>query len=575
MRFECARIAASKQTAADLLEAIALVDGLPPNHEMRAEADRMIELWSQEVLKLAEELFQTGKLNEAIAAARKIPNRVTAYRLVEEKTKHWQSTWSKAEDTYRKAESALRKRDWKLAFQLAVKLFEVDNKYWQTTRYDDLTKRINTAREDGNKLYKSEWLAEGGRVADFLEAIKLAETIRPDSYVYELAQKKIRQFGQKMMDLAQASVERRNLQEALAIISKIPESAKLELEKKDLTLLANAQSHAWQNTVVGMEEAIAQAQRLRPDRPLYKKAQQMILRWHYEIAGLAQLERARSIAQTGSPEALMTAIATAAEISSSNPRWQEAQTQMQKWRVEAQTLEDQPLLDQAEQFANVGDIPALQAAIAQADQIEPGRALYSQARSKIREWTAAIQRIQDQPYLDQARAHASAGNLSTAINTASQIRQGRALYEEAQTEIDGWQRQIDAELAQARAQAAQAQAQQSLQTARQMASAGNVNALTNAIRLASQVSASGPVQAEINAAINEWSWQLLQLAKDQGSLNPASAIAIAQAIPPRSSAYSEAQTQITQWQKLLQPQSTPQPRRESGIGNRESEIGNR
>lgn len=71
MRFECARIAASKQTANDLLEAIVLVDGLPADHAMREEANRLVELWSQEVLKIAEESFQAGKLQDAIDAAEK------------------------------------------------------------------------------------------------------------------------------------------------------------------------------------------------------------------------------------------------------------------------------------------------------------------------------------------------------------------------------------------------------------------------------------------------------------------------------------------------------------------------
>ncbi len=87
VRFECARLAASKQTTKDLLEAIALLESLPPDHPLRQEADRLIELWSTEVLRLAEELFNAGKLNEAIADARRIPSRVTAYRLVEERVK--------------------------------------------------------------------------------------------------------------------------------------------------------------------------------------------------------------------------------------------------------------------------------------------------------------------------------------------------------------------------------------------------------------------------------------------------------------------------------------------------------
>lgn len=550
MRFECARIAASKQTADDLLEAIALVDGLPPDHAMRAEADRMIELWSQEVLKLAEELFQKGKLQDAITAARKIPAKVTAYRLVEERVKRWETIWAKAEEIYRKVEAALRKRDWREAFHTATRLLDVDNRFWQTTQYDDLNRRINTARDEGNKLYKAENLADAGGLDNILAALKLAEEIPKGSYVYELAQQKIQGFGRKLLDLAQAAVDRRNLQEALEIANKIPKSARLEQQVKDFTVLANAQSQTWQDTVVGLEEAIAQAQRLRPDRPLYQKAQQMIARWQYEIEGLAQIERARTVAQGGTVESLMMAIATASQVSSANPRWGEAQKQIQQWRSQVETIQDQPLLDQADQYASVGDLNSLQAAIAQASQIGSGRALYGQAQSRIRQWTNQIETAQDQPYLDQAQAYASMGNVRAAINTAQQVRPGRALYDQAQKDVAQWQSQIQAEETRAKAQLAEAQAQQTLQQARQLASPGNPTAIANAVRIASQISGAGTVQTEVNAAINEWSWQLLTIAKEQAAgLNVEGAIAIAQTIPSRAEAYKEAQAQIETWKK--------------------------
>lgn len=554
MRFECARIAASKQTAKDLLEAITLVDGLPSDHAMRPEADRLIELWSQEVLKLADELFHKGELEEAIAAARKIPSKVTAYRLVEERIKTWQSTWSKAEGIYRNAETALRKRDWRRAFELAVGLLDINNKYWQTTRYDDLNNRINTARVDGNKLFKAEWLADRGDLTSLKEAIKLAQEIRPESYIYPLAQVKIQAFGRQMLELAQKALDRQNLSEAIAIINQIPASAKVESEKRDLTILANAQSNVWLSTVAGLEEAISQAQRIVPGRPYYQKAQSLITRWQFEIEGLAQIERARLLAQNGTTEALQAAIAAASQVRSANPRWGEAQTEIQKWTATIQTIADQPLLDRAEQIASYGDLNSLQNAVAQADQIAPGRALYKQAQQKIQQWTQQIQSSQDQPYLTQARAYAFSGNIQAAIDMAGRIQPGRALYTEAQADIAQWRNQLQTQVEQVQAQASQAQAQRNLQDARQLASVGNSTALANAIRVASQVPAAGAVQTEINAAINEWSWLLLQLARDQANaLNIAGAIATAQKIPSRAAAYAEAQAQIQTWQATGRP----------------------
>ncbi|MGI0489379.1 hypothetical protein ACN4EK_28525 [Pantanalinema rosaneae CENA516] len=547
MRFECARIASSKRTAKDLLEAIQLVDGLPADHPMRQEADRLIELWSQDVLDLAGELFNQGKLADAIAAARQIPSKVTAYKLVEDRIKLWQSIWAQGEEIYRRAEAAMRKREWRQAFLQAIRLLSLDCQYWQTTRYDDLTNRINTARKDGERLYEAERLADNGGLDNLLKAIKLARQIRAESYVFQEAQQAIGRFGRKMMNLAQATLEQKDLQGALDIVGKLPEEAKLEEEAKDFTILANAHSHVWQGTVAGLEEAIGHAQRIVAGRPYYQRAQQLITRWQLEIEALARLENARLLADQGDVTNLEAAIVKASEVQESNPRWNEAQQDIQKWRTQSETIQDRPILDLAEQYAAQGNINALQMAIAQASQIVRGRALYREAQDKIRQWNDQVERIQDQPFLEQARAYAMAGNLAAAIAAAEQVRSGRALYNEAQADIANWRKTLQAE-------ANQIQAQQYLQQARQAATGATVDALAEAIRIANQVSGSTALRADADALINDWSGQLLQTAKNQAIYNPAMAIAIAQYIPSYSTAYSEAQTQIANWKALQQVQ---------------------
>lgn len=549
IRFECARIAASKQTTNDLLEAISLVDSLPPDHPMREEADRLVELWSKEVLDLAEKLFHAGKLPEAVAAARRIPTKVSAYKLVDDRVKLWQKVWAEAEAIYRQAEDKMRDLNWRLAFNQAVKLLEVDNQFWQTTKYDELIKRITVAREEGNKLARAERLGDRGGLNNLLEAIKLAESISENSYVYEAARGAIRKFGRSMLVLAEDRLERRDLSGALAIVSKIPDSANLKEVTKDFIVLANAQAQVWQNTVVAIEEAISQAQRLDAKRPLYRKAQKLIARWQLEVEAVAQLERARTYANPGTIEDLATAIAEAAQVPRSNPRWEEAQQQIQRWKAQIETIQDQPILDQAEQMASGGDVSSLQAAIAQAEQIGQGRALSQEARRKIRTWSAQIQQTQDQPILDQAREIASAGDLPSAIGLAQQIRAGRALYDNAQADIRTWKKQIQAARAREAAAVLQAQVQQALQQAQELANAGSTGNLAEAIQLASQIPSSSPAYTEASNAINEWSRQLLQAARSQAEFDTLGAIDIAQKIPARASTYREAQTQIQTWSR--------------------------
>lgn len=543
LRFECARLAADKQTMKDLLEAIALVDSLPADHPMREEADRLIQMWSEDVLNLAEVAFNQGKLNEAIAAARRIPAKAAASKVVEERVQRWQSIWSKAEELYRKSEAELRKLNWRGAFEYAVRLLDVENTFWQTTKYEELSKRIDTARQDGNKLFKAERLADEGGLDNLLEAIKLAESIGKQSYVYQEAQKSIIKFGRAMLDLADKALAQKDLAQALRILEKIPEKGSLKEEAKDMTVLANAQSHAWQNSVAGLEEAIAEAQRIDAKRPLRKKAQQLIARWQLEIAGVAQLEKARGLAEPGTVEDLSAAIAQASQIAYNNPRRAEAEKEIQSWTSQIQTMQDRPILDQADQIASQGTINALQAAIGQASQITSGRALYKEAQDKIASWTAEIQRFQDQPILDRAREFANVGNLSTAIEVASQIRSG-ALAGEAQSDIATWRQQLQAA-------ADRATGERKLQEAQQLASTGTPDALIAAIDRVDQVPAGSGYRGNAEAVMNQWSWQLLQIAETQANSDPAAAITIAQRIPSNTQAYSQAQQRIQEWQQWL------------------------
>ncbi|MBD0304785.1 MAG: chromosome segregation ATPase, partial [Tolypothrix sp. T3-bin4] len=180
VRLHCAQLAASKQTVNDLLQAIGLVKQLPENHPLRGEINRNLEEWSRSILQLADQSFQSGKLDEAIATARKIPQDLSADKLVEEQITKWQSIWSKGENIYQKAEEELRQQHWQSAFMLAAKLVRIDNKYWQTAKYEQLNRLIVSAREDGDKLAKANGLSQNGGVNNLLQAIKIAESIAQD-----------------------------------------------------------------------------------------------------------------------------------------------------------------------------------------------------------------------------------------------------------------------------------------------------------------------------------------------------------------------------------------------------------
>lgn len=541
VKLHCAQIAASKQNVNDLLQAIAIVSKISDDHPLRGEIDRYLKEWSQDILRLADQSFQAGNLEEAIATARKIPQDLSPDELVDEQITKWELIWSQAEGIYQNAEGELKERRWQSAFMLSARLLRVDNQYWSSVKYDQLNNLITSAREDGDKLANAESLANSKVVNNLLQAIKLSESIKSESYLYAKAQELIPEIGRKMLELAQASLDKRDANTALDIARQIPDNARLQTEVSDFIALTDAQRSAWIGTVSGLETAIFQAQQVDASRSNYGEAQQLIARWQMEIEDVARLEKARTLASQGTIEYLTAAISEVQMISANNPRASEARKEINRWRNQVETIEDRPILERAQQLAWLNDINSLQAAISEAGQIRRGRALYSEAQNKISSWTATVQRIQDQPYLDQARMLARNGDLAAAINTVQPIASSRrSLSGAASKAIEDWQGQI--------------RARENWNRAREVAVPGTAEALSQAIGIADRVPRSSTLRMDVNIAINQWSQQLFDIARSQGDVNILRAIETAKLIPRSSSVYSRAQQQIQSWQSFLNPQ---------------------
>jgi hypothetical protein len=548
VRIHCAQVAASKETVKDLLQAIDLVKKLPQTHPLRSEIDRNIEDWSRSVLELADDSFQAGRLEEAIEIARKLPDDVSAFKLVEDQIDSWKLTWAKGEDIYKEAEDELREQRWQSAFMRSAKLLRLNNRFWASTKYEELNNVIVGAREDGEKLAKAEDLSKSKNVDKILQGIKLAQSIGKNSYIYQKAQEAIPDFGLRMLELAENKLEQRDADEAIYIAQRIPPISSIEPETTDFIALAEAQRNAWTGTISGLEAAIASAQQIDSNRPIYLKAQKLIGTWQLEIEDVSRLERARTLASQGSIGDLSAAIAEAKMIPKNNPRAKEARKEINTWASQVQTIEDRPYLERAEELALYGDTSSLKAAIAEASRIRSGRSLYREARKKIAGWSRKVQRIEDQPLLDQARSLANSGDLRAAISTAKQISSGRVLSRQAQRDINEWQAEVSATT--------------NWRKAREVALRGTPNALSQAIRLARRVPRGTALRSDARIAMDQWSQQLLDIARNQSQSDIIRAIETAKLVPRGTQAYSAAQQQIGNWRDYLnppEPEPIPEP----------------
>ncbi|MGB3495337.1 MAG: hypothetical protein WBA57_21585 [Elainellaceae cyanobacterium] len=549
LRMYCAELAANKKTVDDLLTAIDLVDGLPSDHPMRQEADVLIDGWSLQILDLAEVQFQKGELELAIEMAEKIPVQGAAHDQVGDRIDQWRSVWAKAEEIYAEAESAIQSDNLQKAFSVAVELLSVGNEYWATVKYEQINTLIETSREISAKLAEARSLSRQGGLSNLLAAIEKVETIEEDSFLYPAARRLLVELWDDVLEEGKAALDRGEVDGVGKIADRLPPGLEYQAQANDLRELALAVQRAQSGTVSGLEAAIVLADGLPGSRPLYSKAQELSRSWQLEVQDLRRLERAKAMAAPGTVSALQDAIAEVKLVPNSNPRSAEAQQLANEWLNRIYTIEDRPVLERAEQLASQGDVFSLQAAILEARRIGDNRPLHDEARRQIRNWTSQVERIQDRPYLSEANQIAQSGNLQQAINVAGQIRPGRALYEEAQTNIRNWQRQINQT-----AQSQQGRAR--LQQATGTANAGTPEALAAAIRVANQIERDNPQRSEADRLVNQWSEALLRIAQNEASRNLQRAIAVAEMVPPQTTAFAPAQLQIREWRSRLAPRES-------------------
>ncbi|GBF80857.1 hypothetical protein AsFPU1_2264 [Aphanothece sacrum FPU1] len=552
-RLYCAQLEADKGTVDSLLQAIKLVEALPSDHPLRHDINRLVEEWAVSILDMAEEKFQDGKLEQAIEIARKIPANVQVYRVVNERIEKWRGIWEDGEEIFAQVEEELRESNWNQAFREAVKLLSIENTYWATNKYDDTIKQIQLAQEESSQLDTAYQILRRGGIDNWLAAITEAEKISPKSYAHREAQNLITKAKDKIVDYIDGLVNNRSWQALLDTVERLPETLSLSDYVNDWKTLASAGLEADQGTVENLKTAVTTLQEIESERPLYEKAQELVTRWTVEIEDVAHLEKARNLAQGGSINELNGAIASAQLIASANPRYQEAQKEIRDWTYKIQLIEDQPVLDQARDLSRSDTIPALTEAIAQAQQIGKNRALSGEAQQEIRKWRFSIETQEDQPLLDQAISLGNSRDYESAIRAAQQIRQGKSLYQEAQTKIGQWRRET--------------RAQRNLQEAYLIADARTPQALVSAISVVRRIPSSTDASSQVQQALNRWAYQLLSIAQDQANRALLQeAINLARMVPAESTAYQSAIAQIDIWKKLLQPAVT-QPLPQSSQSN--------
>ncbi|WP_199248788.1 hypothetical protein [[Phormidium] sp. ETS-05] len=326
----------------------------------------------------------------------------------------------------------------------------LDNVYWQTVRYGELKNQISREQKAWGSLENARYLAQWETVADLVLAIDEAKQINQQTYVAELAKKDIASWSQKLLAQAQERWQAGDATGALAAAKWVPNDAPVKADAENLIKLVlaavavaeDAQMGVPGNRILAYMEAAAAASQIPSNSKLYQPAQKLQDSLKANLADLLQIQLANLTAGFGTSWALQLAIDQAQMVTSDRPRRIHAQTAIASWRREIASREDRLLLARANSLAKGGQIPNLTLAIATASRVELGRPLRPTAQSAIAKWKRQIERIEDQPILAQAVALAGQGKLQAAIATATKIQPGRALHQEAKDRINKWSKDL-------------------------------------------------------------------------------------------------------------------------------------
>jgi soluble cytochrome b562 len=503
-RLYCAQEAARSGELSKLVAGLDLLKQWSPEHPLYGEAQRLSQEWSTQVLEIARTRLKQGDLKGAESAISHIPKSTPVYADAQKALVRWRKYAHQGELVYAKAQEALKKRNWDQVSQRIVELAQFEQNYWQLEHgADALSQQLGIEKQAWQVLLRAQKVAASNNPGQLAAAVPLALQVPAQTYAAVEARQNLKQWSQKLVALGTQKWQRGDLTGAIAVLQ-LPAEITPTPEVDDLFKFGNAYklaefavSKKWLPSlkqVWNLTEAIAALQQVKPNSPFYAQAQATLKAWQSQLQDLIQLQYASAAASLGQRSTFELAMAQAKQIPANHPRRVLAQTLIAYWDGETERLEDQPYLDHALALAGSGKIPDLQAAIVQASQIKLGRSLRGRAQDLIASWGLQIQTLEDQPILDQAWALAQQGSLEDAIAVAQRVRPGRALYRQTQTLVSEWRNQQIVK-------AQTAEDQPVLDRARALAETGD---LAEAIDVASQIDPGRALYGQAQGAIATW-----------------------------------------------------------------------
>jgi hypothetical protein len=302
----------------------------------------------------------------------------------------------------------------------------------QVTESPDCREAAWASDSSSTRLYCAEELASKENLGDLRAAIELVSSIPDEDPLRKTGDRHIEEWSQSILRLGEKAFQEGELEAAVQSARSIPlnskaypeaekkiaawettwkkaeaiyEEAKRQIERKNwydtletarkLLALGNAY---WETTKY--QELMEDLRLAREDDQTGKMTDSRLpsekdffgsWKRKQEAEMGDRLAKAYDLAQKGNLDSLKSAVAQAQMVFFGTPRYDEAQRSIANWQRQIEILEDRPYLNRAIDLAKKGDGTSLQAAIDEANQISPGRALYGEAQDRVEQWNQRVQ----------------------------------------------------------------------------------------------------------------------------------------------------------------------------------------
>ena len=452
-RLICAQTALRAGSAKNLIQAVQLTANFSETHPFYAETQPVLVESSERLFKKATEKMHEGDLTTAADWAGQIPLNTPLRERAQAEIWNWRQEWKQGQEVENSIEQAIAARDWAAADNGLQQLKLLSSDYWLGQRHGELLQAKQREATAWTQIEQARGLANTGDPENIGQALVLAQRINLTSKAWNEAQEDIDRWSQNLLLYSFQRWELGDVKGAIAAVQKVPPDPQLAPEAQDLIQYSHATrlaDQAQQETpgylqLFQLMEAIRAAEKISADSTFYQTARQSIQTWRAELEDLRTLKFASNVASLRQGWTYDYATQLAWMVDLERPRRLQAQTLIAHWEDEVERIEDRPFLIRANTLARKGTIPALQAAIAEARNVALGRALRLNAQTDIAAWLDQIEVIQDQPILNEANQLATDDQLREAIAKAAEIQDDRVLYDQAQVMINDWTRTLQIE----------------------------------------------------------------------------------------------------------------------------------